>query len=322
MEENKQKYYQFCQKTYVPIYSKPWWMDVVCGEENWNVWLYTKGEEIFAAMPYYMEKRGKYKYITKALLTQNNGIIFQYPQGAKLIARQSFEEEVIDAACEFIANLHLDVYEQQYHYSFKNWLPFFWNHYTAITRYTYVLEGLDDLEEVWQRLSSKYRKNIKKGYRNAKFLEGLDYKTFYSEHEKVFLKQNLLCPFSFEQWERIYNACIKHDAGKILYAEGKNGEIMSVLFLIWDEVSVYHLMGGNIPEFQNYETYNTLTWEAIKFASKKGLNYDFEGSVIKRISKSFREFGGEAKSYFRIRKVFNKEIIRAETEKAILDLEK
>ena len=295
-------------------------MDAVCGEENWDVWLYKKGEEVFAAMPYYMEQRGEYRYITKALLTQNNGIIFQYPQGAKMIARQNFEEEVINAACEFIDGLHVDVYEQQYHYDFKNWLPFFWNQYTAITRYTYVLEGLDNLEEVWQRLSSKYRKNIKKGYRNARFTEDLDYKRFYMEHEKVFLKQGLACPFSFEQWERIYTACIKHGAGKILYAEGEKRQIMSVLFLIWDEVSVYHLMGGSIPEFQNFETYNALTWEAIKFASQKGLKYDFEGSVIKRISKSFREFGGEPKAYFRIRKVFNPDILRAETEKIISGL--
>ena len=28
---NKDKYELFCQQTYVPIYSKPWWMDVVCG---------------------------------------------------------------------------------------------------------------------------------------------------------------------------------------------------------------------------------------------------------------------------------------------------
>ena len=52
-------------------------------------------------------------------------------------------------------------------------------------------------------------------------------------------------------------------------------------------------------------------------ASQKGLKYDFEGSVIKRISKSFREFGGEAKPYFRIRKVFNPEIIRREAEDLI-----
>ena len=100
---NKREYDDFCKKVYVPIYSKPWWLDAVCGAENWDVWLYRQGDEITAAMPYYKEKRGGYTYITKALLTQNNGILFLYPEGAKKVAKQIYEEKVIDAACKFIS---------------------------------------------------------------------------------------------------------------------------------------------------------------------------------------------------------------------------
>lgn len=28
---NKEEYQEFCETTYVPIYSKVWWMDAVCG---------------------------------------------------------------------------------------------------------------------------------------------------------------------------------------------------------------------------------------------------------------------------------------------------
>lgn len=240
---NKQKYLEFCKKVYVPIYSQSWWLDAVCGAENWDVWLLENGSEIEAAMPYYIEKRGNYTYITKALLSQNNGIIFNYPSGAKDIAKQQFEEKVIDAACKFIQSLNVDVYEQQYHYDFKNWLPFFWNYYSAITRYTYVLDDVSDLDKVWDGISSKYRATIKKGLRNAEFYTDLDYKSFYEEHEKVFLKQGLSCPFSFEQWEKICNTCLENNAGKIFYAKTSDNQIASVLFLIWDEKSAYHLLG-------------------------------------------------------------------------------
>lgn len=314
--ERKEQYKEFCAKVYVPIYSKPWWMDAVCGENQWDVWLCIHNGEVIAAMPYYFEIRGKYKYITKALLTQNNGIIFKYPTGAKEIAKRKFEEKVINQACQFLQEKKIDVYEQQYHYNFKNWLPFFWNYYTEITRYTYVIEDTFDLQKVWDNISSSYKKNIKKGNANGALFE-IDADTFYSEHEKVFLKQGLECPFTFKQWKRIYNACISNHAGKTLCMKNADGNVTSILFLMWDEESVYHLLGGSIPEFQKLETYNALTWEGIKIASKKGLKYDFEGSVIKRISKSFREFGGEAKPYFRIRKVFNPDIIRAECEKSI-----
>lgn len=313
----REKYEEFCEKTYVPIYSKPWWMDAVCGEENWDVWFYENGSDVLAAMPYYFEHRGPYLYITKAPLTQNNGIIFRYPKGSGKIAKAAFEEKVIDAACQFLQNMGVDVYEQQYHHTFCNWLPFFWNHYIAVTRYTYIFSDLKDLDLIWSGISSNYRKKIKKGEKNALFEDNLDSDIFYNEHEKIFLKQNLQCPFSYELWIKLYNSCIKNNSGKIVYAKTHDNEISSILFLVWDEHSVYQLLGGSMPEYQNLETYNALIWNSIKFAHEKGLKYDFEGSVIKRISKSFREFGGDPKPYFRIRKVFNPEIVRQEAEDLI-----
>lgn len=316
---NKERYTKFCDKVYVPTWSKPWWLDVVCGSENWDVWLYQNGEEVLAAMPYYKEMRGEYHYITKALLTQNNGIIFYYQEEAKPIAKQIFEEKVINAACEFIQSLNLDVYEQQYHYSFHNWLPFFWNKYTAIPRYTYVLENIDDLDATWERISSKARKLVRKGQRNGEVKTGLDPETFYIANEKVFLKQGIPCPIPHDKWLEIYKACKEHNVGEIFYGEDINGNVSSVLFLVWDEKSAYLLLGGSVPEFQNLDTYSAVIWETIKFASAKGLIYDFEGSVIKRITKAFREFGGDPKVYFRIRKVFNPDIVRAEAEQTIAE---
>ena len=75
-----------------------------------------------------------------------------------------------------------------------------------------------------------------------------------------------------------------------------------------------------MPEYQYLQSYNVLTWEGIKLSAELGKKYDFEGSVIKRISKSMREFGGEPKTYFRIRKVFNPAIIREEAEKQIKNI--
>lgn len=309
---------QFIQRNYVPLYSKPWWMDAVCLPENWDVWLYEKEGDICAAMPYYTEMRGKYRYITKAPLTQNNGIIFKSDIGVKRETNAKFQEHVINAANAFIETLGLDVYEQQYHYGFENWLPFFWNGYTAITRYTYVIENTSDVERVWNEMSSGYRQNIRKGCKLAKVCEGNDAEVFWNLHKRVFEKQGMECPFSYDLWYRLYNACMTNHCGKILYAQDNDGTVLSLLFLTWDEQSVYHLLGGSMPEHQHLQTYNMLTWEGIKMASEKGLKYDFEGSMIKKISKSMRQFGGEPKPYFRIRKIFNPDIIRAEAEKQIM----
>jgi hypothetical protein len=41
---NKQKYRKFCKKEKnIPVFSKDWWLDAVCGEENWDVAIVEKG---------------------------------------------------------------------------------------------------------------------------------------------------------------------------------------------------------------------------------------------------------------------------------------
>lgn len=316
---NKQRYQQFCKSIYVPIYSQSWWLDAVCKAENWDVWLYETGGSVQAAMPYFFTVRNGRKYITKAPLTQNNGIIFSYPDGAKPVAKSIFEEKVIDAACEFIRSKNVDVYEQQYQPAFRNWLPFFWNYYTAVTRYTYVIENTTNLDKIWSEINSKRRSIIKKGQRNSTYAE-LDIEKFYKEHEKIYTKQGLNCPFSYDLWIRLATACMEHNSGKISCRIANDGNVAAVSFVAWDQKSLYKLMGGPMPEYAHLDAYSALTWDEINLAHQLGVVYDFEGSVIKRISKSFREYGAEPKPYFRIRKVFNPAIIREEAESVIKQL--
>lgn len=317
---NKEKYLEFCDNVYVPIYSKPWWLDAICLPDNWDVWIFEEGGRIMAAMPYYFVNRNGYKYVTKAPLTQNNGILFNYPSNSKAVAKAIFEEKVIDRACEYIKSLNLDVYEQQFQPSFSNWLPFFWNYYSAITRYTYVIEDTTNLENIWSNINSKRRSVVKKGQKNSVFSTNISIEKFYEEHEKIYTKQGLNCPFSYDLWERLAIACIKHNSGRISCRLSEDGDIAAVSFVTWDNHSLYKLMGGPIPEYAKLDAYSALTWDEIEFAHKLGLAYDFEGSVIKRISKSYREYGAVPKPYFRIRKVFNPEIIREEASISIQQL--
>ena len=311
---NKERYEKFCESTYVPIYSKPWWMDAVCGAENWNVWLYESGGNILAAMPYYMEQRGAYRYITKAPLTQHNGIIFLEDNRRKPAKEAEVQEKIIQAACDYIQSLNLDVYEQQFSPAFRNWSPFFWNSFTNVLRYTYIIADTSDLEQVRANFAPAYRNEILKGQRLSTVHTDITPEQFYTEHEKVFLKQGRECPFSRDFWYRLFDACQVHDAGRMFCARDEAGNITALLFLVWDERSVYHILGGYIPEYASTQSYPALVYHGICFAHEKGLAYDFEGSMIRRIAKSFRQFGGTPTPYYRIRKVFNPEIVRKEAE--------
>ena len=173
------------------------------------------------------------------------------------------------------------------------------------------------MEQIEAGFTANCRKNMRKGYRNIDHFASLEKEKFYQEHEKIYLRQGLHCPFSYELWERLYDACIQNESGQIISAQDVQGNVLSLMFVVWDDKALYPLLGGAIPEYANLQTYTALTHKSIELASQKGLSYDFEGSVIKRINHAFREFGGEPKEYFRIRKVFNPDIIRIETEQKI-----
>lgn len=309
---NKEEYNLFCKNVYVPVFSKAWWMDAICGENNWDVWIFKNNEDTIAALPFYIEKRGNYRYITKAPLTQNNGLIIKYPMGQNTLNKTKLEEKIIDSLNEYIELLGVDVYEQQFHYSFKNFLPFFWHDFTIIPRVTYVLDKNMGIDNIDNAFSSNYRNKNRKGFKYIKNFSSINPDVFFSEHEKIYLRQGLKCPFSKEMWMNLHNACSTNQSGEIVASIGENNEILSLAFVVWDEKSTYLLMGGEIPEYSSLQTFSCLVRELIIRSFERGLDFDFEGSVIKRINHSFREYGGEPKQYFRIRKVFNTEIIMSE----------
>lgn len=314
---SKEAYAKFCEKVYVPVFSKPWWMDAVCGEENWDVWLYQSGTETVAAMPYYYCVRDEYRIITKALLTQTNGLIICYPPNQSMAKRQKYEEKIIAEAIKGLGSLNIDLYEQQFHYSFRNFLPFFWERFSIIPRITFVIEDTSSMDMVWNNISSSYKNTIRKGRRFISKYAEIDVHCFFREHEKIFLRQGLSCPFSEELWNRLYRATESNNAGKIFTAQDNEGNVLSLAFIVWDEESAYLLLGGAVPEYSSLQTYAALVYHCIEFASKKGLKFDFEGSVIRRINHSFREYGGTPKEYYRIRKVYNPKIILDEAQSQI-----
>ena len=227
------------------------------------------------------------------------------------------EEKIIDAMSEWLDSICIDVYEQQYLHTFNNWQPFFWNGFKCVLRYTYIIDDTSDLDSVKRKFSAKLRNDIKKGINNSVSVEKLERDTFYTEHEKIFLKQDLPCPFSRELWNSLYDTCYEHNSGTTLCIRNHDQNISSLAYFVWDDKYLYLLMGGSIPEYSHENTFSYLVQKGIEMASEKGLGFDFEGSMIKRIAKAFRDYGAIPCPYYRIRKIYNPDIIRMEAEQEI-----
>ncbi len=311
---NKEKYREFCRENKtIPIFSKDWWMDAVCGEENWNILLVEKGGQIVASLPYYLRKRGKRRYITQPPLTQINGIWIKYPPNQKYCEKLAYEKKVMTEIINQLDELNLDYYSQNFQYSITNWLPFYWKGFKQTTRYSYIIENLENLDEVYNNFKCNIRNKIKKAKkRNVKIVFKDDIKTFYTINKKTFDRQNIAIPYSLNFIKKLDNALKKKKARKIFFAIDENKKIHSVLYLIWDSMSSYvHMVGGD-PELRNSGAGILLIWESIKFTKDiLHLNiFDFEGSMIESIEEVRRSCGGIQKPYFNISKDYKKNIFK------------
>ena len=55
---NREKYRKFCEKEEnIPLFSRDWFLDSVCGVDNWDVTLVEKGGDVVASMPYYKKRK-------------------------------------------------------------------------------------------------------------------------------------------------------------------------------------------------------------------------------------------------------------------------
>lgn len=301
----KERYQVFCDREeWIPIFSQPWWMDCTCGAMNWDVYLVGDGSDIQAAMPYYLYEDSDCKSIKRAILTQNNGILIKYPQNITLISKQKYDEKIINNVCDYIESLGVSKYEQQFHYRFDFWLPFFWRYYKGVVKYTYVIENCADYDSVYSGYSSKVKNALRKAMKEVDIEETQDLTEFYSINRLSFLRQGIMIPYSFELFERLYNACKERNCCKLLKATGKDGIAHAVAMLVWDRSSVYFLLNGANPEIRSSQANVALIDTSIKIAGHLKLSFDFEGSVIKNVNHAFREYGGFPKPYFNISKDF------------------
>jgi len=288
----------------IPIFSKGWWLDAVSPGE-WDVFLIEENGQIIAGLPYYLvTNRGGYREIKKAPLTQNNGVWIRYPEDQKYEKKIRYEMKLMESFIEKIEAMNLAKYQQYFHYSVTNWLPFYWNGYSQTTRYTYVISDTSDMDEIYESLNSNVRKQLRKAEKLVEVKADLGIEQFFELNQLTFERQNMDIPYSFDVVARMDAACKERDARKILYCEDEAGNIHSAAYFIWDEQSVYYLMSGSHPDFRHSQSLTLLLYEGIKLASRMGKKFDFEGSMKKNIEQHFRQFGAIQIPYFNIYKVF------------------
>jgi len=305
---NKECYRKLCEEKDLPLFMQAWWLDAVCAPEGklWDVLFAEENGKIIGVMPYHIIKKYGFKIIVQLQGAQYTGIWIDYPKDIKLHKRYSFEKRVMDSLIDQLEKLKVSFYSQNFHHSFTNWQPFYWRGFQQTTRYTYRINDLNDLENVFENFSYAKQKHIKKENDDLLVDCSLSVDEFYDFHKETLKHKNAKIEYSRELFLSIYNEVVKREQGKIIALKDKNKNLHSALFFAWDKNSAYALISAINPQFKSDGASTKMFWEAIKFVSDKTNAFDFEGSMIEGVAQSFQQFGAEQVPYFNITKSYSK----------------
>jgi len=296
---SKEKYHNLClTEENIPIFSRDWWLDTVCGKNGWDV-LLSENHGLKSAMPLYIPKKG---VISMPDFTQTMGIWFG-KESADMKSVTCLERR--QAICrDFIKQISdYKVYMQNFDTAFTDWLPFYWADYSQTTRYTYRLLNIADSEMLFRNMSIQTRRNLRHANNYPVIVkQHIDIEDFIDIIKLTYKQKKVQCIPCYDTLRNLIRVSREHLQGDIFGGYDLDGNLHAVAFVVWQPSSAYYIAGGGDPAFRHSCAHSLVMLEAIKYTSQYTNVFDFEGSMIQGVERFFREFGAVQTPYFRISK--------------------
>ncbi len=307
-ENNKEIYRQWAEEQPgLPLFLRPWWLDVTAGEENWAVALsFNKGGDVIGALPYGIFKRKGFKWIETPPLTLHSGPLLKYPEGIKQERRHYFEKEVLSGLALQLPMAHF--IRLKCDHRLTNCLPFYWQGFQCTVRYTYHLNLNTPEGRLFSAFSRNVRRNIKKAEQQMRVVSDRTAEEFYNANQLAFMRQGVKPPYSLRDFLWRDQAFERNNCRRLFFGIDSGERIHAVGYLIWDQDTAYYHLSGDDPALRRSGAGFLIVWEAIKFA-KNVLNlssFDFQGSMIKNVEEVRRKFGAQQQSYYQLFKAKNR----------------
>ena len=126
----------------------------------------------------------------------------------------------------------------------SNTQPFQWKKYETSVKYTFILDSIKGKsDDVYNRLSSSTRKNIKKATKLINVDASNDIDVLIDLSNQTFSRQGLENPYSANIVKTLFEEIQKKKSGKLLIARDDQGNAHAAMLLIWDNQAAYYLIG-------------------------------------------------------------------------------
>jgi hypothetical protein len=279
------------------IFEQPWWLDSVA-PGAWNEVVIRRGGEVVARLPYARRRRFGLETIVQPPLTQTLGPWLATGEG-KYARRLENENRLLGELIEALPPF--DIFRQNLSTGLTNWLPFHWAGFQATVRYSFRIEDLTDLDRVQSEFQDHIRRAIRKAQRTVEIVDDCSLDELLRLDAQTFARRGRAQTHT-DAVARLDAACAARDARRILAAVDAHGRTHAVLYVIWDDRTMYALINAADTELRSSGANSLLYWEAIRLAARVSRVFDFEGSMVEPIARFFRAFGGRQAPYFLVTK--------------------
>lgn len=298
---DRDRYRELCRsEENIPIFSQDWWLDAACGTDRWKPLLIESNNRIMASMPLYFPLPS---ICLMPDYTQTLGLVFhdeiqEKKYSSRIARRHSIGQSIVNALRAY------SFFDQRFHYSYTDWLPFYWDGYKQTTRYTYVLDGISDQKRLNEQMSQNIRRNIRKA--QDKFgitvRKGISIDELLRVQNSSFDRQEKKNKQSEAVLRRLIEAATARNQGDIWGGYDKEGRLHAAVFVVWQPSSAYYIAGGGDSSLRHSGAHALVLWKAIQDTSAYTDRFDFEGSMLPGVERFFREFGATQYPYFAISK--------------------
>ncbi len=305
-------YEDFCheQQISLPLFFQPYWLDAVCPNGEWDaVVIQDKNERVLAILPYIEVKKYGLKTIIGPPLSPYLGLWINYPPDCKNVIKYDWDNEIVEQVLSQLPNF--SYFQQSFHTGFRNWSPFYWADFQQFTHYSYKFEDTSDLDSIWKGIQSNQRNKIKRADQILHIEYATDIEPLFSITQQTFKEEKVHIPNYKTILSKIVEALSPRHQMHLLYAKTKDNRVVGAMLLVHDNQSAYNLCLGIDRTYKEISVGPYILWKGIEKSSELKLNFDFEGTMIKRVDKLFRDFNAPKVENYIIWKANNKLIATA-----------
>ncbi len=265
-------------------------METVCYGKEWEVALVCDAQEhIVAAMPYLIGSKLGLRFVLQPQLTQYNGPWFR-PEADIAAATRQLKEH--------FDRLHLALFNQNFGPAITSLEG--WEDYEASPRITYRIEDISNPEEVFSHFDKRHRQRPIRHCEPLLHPTEVSPEAFAQFHTRYWHSRGEQDLLTEEFMVRLITTALQRGQGILLGLQDDEGRLQAARFVAYDHNCAYALLSALHPDGHLGGASPLLFWHILQQLSDKTASFDFEGSMVPSIARSYSLYGAKPTTYYQL----------------------